>query len=210
MSHSQQWFEENFPDDENAKTQPAFIHEGKLYIKNDSLEGTTASVHELAHLILAGLRWNSDKNKRSFYYELMDKIDPEAHKAELGNIVDEYAKNRIGSDLKEEIFAKILEKYFTDNMLPANWRDGVELQSSTEYLLEALNDLLGVHINSTEDFFRAVKSDLSDVLQMFGSSLFEFDWSGDLSQESMISTQKVADLKDRLRKANLLEETECN
>lgn len=84
------------------------------------MEGTTASVHELAHLILAGLRWNSDENKRKFYYELMDKIDPEAHKAELGSIVDEYAKNRIGSDLKEEIFAKILEKYFTDNMLPAN------------------------------------------------------------------------------------------
>lgn len=209
-SHSQNWFDNNFPEDEMARTQPAFIHNGKLYIKNDSREGVVASVHELAHIILAGLRWSKDSEKKNFYYELMNKINPDDYRSSLGSIISEYEKTRTGSDLKEEIFAKLLEAYFSENMLPNNWKDGAVIQSSTDYLLGALNEVLGTNVNSTEDFFRAVKSDLGDVFRLFGSSLFEFDWAADLSKDALISTQKVADLKHKLANANLLEETECN
>ena len=210
ISHSQTWFDENFKDDELARTQPAFIHNGKLYIKNDSPNGVTASIHELAHFILAEFRWGNPERKK-FYYELMERINPDDFRDSLGDVLEEYQKTRVGVDLKEEIFAKILEKYFVDNMLPKDWKDGVIIQSSSEYILDALNEVFGTRINSEEDLFRAVKSDISDVLQLFSSILFEFNPTDDLFNSStIINTEKVADLKNKLRNANLLEETECN
>lgn len=208
--HSQNWFEQNFPNDESAKSNPAFIDNGKLYLKIDSRDNVPATVHELSHLILAGLRWNSNPEYRKFYYDLMDSIDPENFKNYLNDkVVEEYQKNRVGVDLKEEILAKALENYFINDVLPEGWRNGVELQSNSDKLLNVLNDLYGIRLNSTEEFFRAMKSNPSDVLRLFGSTLFDFNWIDDLSKDAIINTQRIADLKNRLTRNNLLQETEC-
>ena len=93
--------------------------------------------------------------------------------------------------------------------MPEGWRNGVELQSNSDKLLNVLNDLYGIRLNSTEEFFRAMKSNPSDVLRLFGSTLFDFNWIDDLSKDAIINTQRIADLKNRLTRNNLLQETEC-
>jgi hypothetical protein len=97
-----------FGDDEIANTSPALIDNGKVYIRRSNVIGAGSVAHEFAHVVLAGLRFNP--KYRDFYYTVLSKIDVDKAKQVFGEEIGEYQKFRVGIDLKEEIFAKYLEK----------------------------------------------------------------------------------------------------
>ncbi|GMO69248.1 MAG: hypothetical protein Nk1A_8200 [Endomicrobiia bacterium] len=91
----------------NGETEhPAFIHEGQIYINLDHPgihPGTI--VHELAHLILGSLKVTSPET----YQKAIDTID--LSQRDYDNYKVKY-KNRLQSDLKEEILADLFSSYF--------------------------------------------------------------------------------------------------
>lgn len=209
QSHTSTWFEENFPDDPLVAKASAFIDNGVLYIRSDSSNNIAATVHEIAHYLLAGMRFNSNKEIRDLYFDILSKIEPEEYKSLLGeDLITEYEAFRTPIDIKEEIFAKMVEMYFAKNVLP-KLQISEEIQTATTKFNEIFNEMFGSAINS-ELFFGAMKqiSTNSDIFAYFAQNIFALDWMED-TQQSIILSQKVADLRNKLKRVNRLEETDC-
>lgn len=207
--HTSSWFEEHFSDDPLVAKASAFIDNGVLYIRSDSSNNIAATVHEIAHYLLAGMRFNPDKNIRDLYFNIISKIEPEEYKHLLGEeLITEYESFRTPIDIKEEIFAKMVEMYFSKSVLP-KLQIAEDIRTATTKFSQIFNELFGSAINSKE-FFGAIKqiSTNADMFAYFAQNIFALDWMED-TQESIILSQKVADLRNRLRRANRLEETDC-
>ena len=209
QSHTSPWFEEHFANDPLVAKASAFIDNGILYIRSDSSNNVAATVHEIAHYLLAGMRFNENKEIRDLYFDILSKIDPEEYKSLLGEeLIQEYESFRTPIDTKEEIFAKMVEMYFSKNVLP-KLQIAKEIEVATSRFNEIFNEMFGAALNK-DQFFSAMKqiSTNSDVFAYFATNIFALDWIED-SQQSIILSQKVADLRNRLRRANRIEETDC-
>ena len=209
QSHTSPWFEEHFANDPLVAKASAFIDNGVLYIRSDSSNNVAATVHEIAHYLLAGMRFNENKEIRDLYFDILSKIDPEEYKSLLGEeLIQEYESFRTPIDTKEEIFAKMVEMYFSKNVLP-KLQIAKEIEVATSRFNEIFNEMFGSALNK-DQFFSAMKqiSTNSDVFAYFATNIFALDWIED-SQQSIILSQKVADLRNRLRRANRIEETDC-
>jgi hypothetical protein len=96
--------DERFKDGETH--HPAFIKDGKIFINvNHPAIHPGALVHELSHLILAGIKVSSP----NVYYKIAESIDLEDKKYD--NYKIKY-KNRSRSDIQQEILADLFGKYF--------------------------------------------------------------------------------------------------
>ena len=207
--HTSSWFEEHFPGDPLVAKASAFIDNGVLYIRSDSSNNIAATVHEIAHYLLAGMRFNPDQNIRNLYFNIISKIEPEEYKQFLGEeLITEYESFRTPIDIKEEIFAKMVEMYFSKSVLP-KLQIAEDIRTATTKFSQIFNEIFGSAINAKE-FFGAIQqiSTNADMFAYFAQNIFALDWMED-TQESIILSQKVADLRNRLRRANRLEETDC-
>ena len=153
--------------------------------------------------------WNYDIFRLFHDLYILSKIDPEEYKPLLGEeLIQEYESFRTPIDTKEEIFAKMVEMYFSKNVLP-KLQIAKEIEVATSRFNEIFNEMFGSALNK-DQFFSAMKqiSTNSDVFAYFATNIFALDWIED-SQQSIILSQKVADLRNRLRRANRIEETDC-
>lgn len=206
----QSWFNREFANDELAKTSPAFIHNGKIYIKQTDTVGANVIAHEFAHVILAGLRFGTEA-QRNFYYDVVGKIDVDIAKRVFGDEISEYEKFRVGIDLKEEIFAKYLENWM-DNKIASIGNIGQILQDNTNTIKDVINSVFGTDLQKVEDVLSFTRSSLVDAVDAVGSSLFQVDWSDVTRGDFLIDVQRIAAWKNFLanRSEKLKLEEDCN
>ena len=200
--HPQQWFEENFKDDPIALSAPAFIDNGVVYFKSEQSTTTESVAHELTHLILAAMRFNEGRHNsediRKTYYRLVGMVDIDQAKQDFpGSLINEYEQQKTGIDLKEEIFAKYLERWLS-NKLPTGWKGGIVLNSNSDKIIDVVNDVLGTNLNTIQDLLTFTNSKLDAAIEIFGSNLFDTDWAGQLNEQVIIDAQKVSSLKKSL------------
>lgn len=113
----------NFTD--NMKNAKAFIKDGVLYFNIDTASASDG-IHELAHIVLAAMKYSDDQMIRSIYYNLIAKMkDPSiVPKERFDMIVDKYAPNDriITSDILEEVLANELAYYLDGELLEESKR----------------------------------------------------------------------------------------
>ena len=176
--HSQEWFNQEFKDNPDLLTHPAFIKNGIIYV-NENKADVTDVLHEYTHLILAAIKINEKYN--SLYYKLMGEI---RNHPNYNRIAEPYKKiGLIGTDLDEEVLVKVLQKFFNNQI--AGWSEDNVLNSSQPTILAALNEVLGTNIDQSEDLFSIMNSKPNNIIKKFGSSLFNLTSSLDLTQEAL-------------------------
>ena len=206
--HPQVWYKENFKDDPIALSAPAFIDNGIVYFKSEQSTTTESVAHELTHLILAAMRFNEGRENseeiRKTYYNLVGMVDIDQAKQDFpGSLINEYEQQKTGIDLKEEIFAKYLERWLS-NKLPTGWRGGIVLNSNSDKIIDVVNDALGTNLTTIQDLLTFTNSKLDAAIEVFGSNLFDTDWAEQLNEQVIIDAQKVSSLKKFLENNGLL------
>ena len=207
---SQSWFDVNFDKDPLALESPAFIHDGKVYIKRQDKISGNSIAHEFAHVVLAALRFSSNDEYKQFYYNVIGNINISEAIKELeldGDTLEKYQRMRTGIDLKEEIFAKYLEKWMLNRISSSTI--GNFLMDSQDKIKDVINLVFGTDISKINDLLTFTNAPLSDAINAFGSSLFNTNWAGITSSDFLITAQKVASLKkfltERYEKQKLIE-----
>ena len=198
----QSWFNEHFADDELALTSPAFIHNGIVYIKQTSATTPQIIAHEFSHAILAALRFGNE-NQKQFYYETLSKINIVDAKKEFGDEIATYETFRTGIDLKEEIFAKYLEKWM-ENKIGTISNIGPAFMNNNGNIRDAINTVFGTDLQTIEDVLTFTNAKLTDAIDAVGSSLFQVDWSDIVRSDFLIDAQKIAAMKNFLAKSSEL------
>ena len=131
------------------------------------------------------------------------KIDINKASEEFGAEIAEYKKYRIGIDLKEEIFAKYLEKWLTGKISEMS-SIGAFLVDNGDKVKEALNLVFGTNIKNIQDLITFSNMTLEDALNAFGSSLFITDLYYNVSPDFLITAQRLSALKKFLFDAGKL------
>lgn len=189
-----QW-NDTFDDDEIAKYAPALIDNGKVYIRRSDAASSNSIAHEFAHVILAGLRFNPEY--QDFYYNVLGKIDVRTASEIFGDEIEEYQKSRVGVDLKEEIFAKYLEKWLSGKVDKIS-SIGAFLIDNADQVRTAINTIFGTNITTLKQLVTFSNMTLEDAIDAFGSSLFNVDFHATLSPEFLVKAQRIAALKEFL------------
>ena len=176
--HSQRWFDEHYQNDERARTNPAFIDNGVIYVNSD-LARITDILHEYSHLVLASLKYNPNTN--GIYYKLVGTVKEHPNYEILAKPYKELGL--IGTDLDEEVFVKILQSYF-DNRI-ATWSGNSILESEHSNILNAIAEVLDIDLAQSTDIIDVMSSSPKSVVRIFGSNLFNFNFDSDLSQQAI-------------------------
>ena len=190
----QSWFEERFSD-QLALEMPAFIDDGVIYIKQTEAVSPQSIAHEFAHLVLAALRFN--EKYKDFYYDVVGNIDIDEATKDFGEEIAVYKRLRTGIDLKEEIFAKYLEKWMS-NRISDSGTVAESLRNNTSTIQDVINEVFGTDIQNIEDLLSFTNATLQDAISAFGSSLFQLNWSDLVKQNYLIDAQKVSAMKNFL------------
>ena len=190
----QSWFEERFSD-QLALEMPAFIDDGVVYIKQTESTSPQSVAHEFAHVILAALRFN--EKYKDFYYSVIGNIDVNEAIKDFGEEIAIYKNLRTGIDLKEEIFAKYLEKWMS-NRIANSGTVAEALRSNSSVIGDAINEVFGTDIQKIDDLLSFTNATLQDAISAFGSSLFQLNWSDLVGQNYLINAQRVASMKNFL------------
>ena len=182
-----------------AKEQKAFIFDGIVFL-NSSKADVTDLVHEWAHIILAKMKWGTERD-RTAYYATISSV---AKHPKFNEIAERYkidGKSFLhGSDLQEEVFVNLMQMYlrgrvFNDDFIIAKFRK--LLNESSDSFINEVEKLVENHIDSA-DFV----SVLLDALDYGLNDPFKDDFV-------MQKHQDVANLKNKLVKENILK-WECN
>lgn len=207
--HTSEWFDERYKDDPLVAKASAFIDQGVLYIRSDSANDVAATVHEMSHYLLAWMRFNENEDIRNLYFDILSKIEPNDYKQILGDtLIAEYESFRTPLDIKEEILAKMVEMYFSKDMLP-KLQIEKDIMAISKNFNDVFNEMFGASVGR-DMFFSAIRqiSTNPEMFAFIARNIFAIDWMEN-SDVSILLSQKVSDLRHRLRRANRLEETEC-
>lgn len=182
-----------------AKEQKAFIFDGIVFL-NSSKADITDLIHEWAHIILAKMKWGTERD-RTAYYATISSV---AKHPKFNEIAERYKIDGKlflhGSDLQEEVFVNLMQMYlrgrvFNDDFIIAKFRK--LLNESSDSFINEVEKLVENHIDSA-DFV----SVLLDALDYGLNDPFKDDFV-------MQKHQDVANLKNKLVKENILK-WECN
>ena len=194
----------------NALNAKSFIYNGVVYINSDNTE-LDSPIHELFHIICAGLKFNRRKAVREMYYKLLNDIA--GIKGEAAKYYDELGKaysDKHGSDRKEEVLVRALSDKFK-NEFTSNWSklisdnvdemgnriDSLYSHQLKQAIIDTLNETLGTSISDDIKEDDLGNYTLNQALVLFKSKLFELD--GDwLTKTSITHNQTIATIKDRL------------
>ena len=205
--HTAQWFANNGYGEE----EKAFIYNGKIFINIDRASIGTV-LHEYTHLVLAAMKASNDERKRNLYYNLVGLARQHNDYKEIKSEYAEKIESRkiVGSDMDEEVFCKILERYF-DNKIYANSRewDGYRiLDSNTNLIIEAIGELFQSNIDNV-NLMDLTASEPWAIIKKFGSAIVNLDYDEDISQSALDWRLKTKSIKERLLKEGKVEYV-CN
>ena len=183
----------------NAK---AFIFNGRIYFNADKANAFTY-LHEVAHVILAEMKWSSNPQIRDTYYQLVSQVVN--HK--LFNSIAKLYPESYGSDLQEEVLVNIFEMYLNNEVLNGDemfemiqnlYNTGTtnQVESPTLFLNKMMEFLQG-KTNTYENI------DFTALVEQMASR--DGSWEPQGNEFLINETQKVSSLKNRLIKDKLLE-----
>lgn len=184
---------------EFAKEQKAFIFDGIVFL-NSSKADVTDLIHEWTHIILAKMKWGTERQRTEYY----NTISSVVNHPKFNEIAERYKIDGKlflhGSDLQEEVFVNLMQMYlqgrvFDNDNIVEQFRS--MLHESGDSFIDAIEELVNEHIDST-DFV----SVLLDALDYGINDPFKDDFV-------MQKHQNVANLKNKLVKENILK-WECN
>ena len=188
----------DFSDD--AKNAKAFIRNGILYF-NINTASAADGIHELAHIVLAAMKYSDDQMIRSTYYNLITKMkDPNVvPKERFDRIVEKYAPNDriITSDILEEVLANELAAYLNGETFEETPKV-VNIDTETSMLKAIANAFDFDQKLSITDI---EGKSLYEILQAVGKNIFNVE---SIDKDFVIKSQKVDALKDWLIKQERL------
>ena len=188
----------NAPD--NIKNAKAFIQNGKVWININSATAADA-LHELAHLVLASMKFSDDSMIRQTYYNLvstmMDRsIVPEER---FNNIVKQYIQEDglVTSDILEEVLANEFAFYLSGELLG----ETPKLISTTveTNMLKAIAEIL--ELKEAPLLTDIQGKSLTAIMQALGKNILN---ARSIDSRFTLRTQKVAKTEDLLYKQERL------
>lgn len=189
--------------DEFSKQQKAFIAGGKIFVNSWKMD-VSDPIHEYAHLVLAGLKWNSNEGARDYYYGLISSVvnHPMYNEiAERYKINGEYFLH--GSDLQEEVFVNLFQMYLqnhvfnNDNILDKliNATD-IPFGTDSEVMILFVQALGGIIEGLEEPDFVDFIDEMISYAQSPGESEFAYKTSQRVAEmKHSLINDKVLDLK---------------
>lgn len=168
-----------------------FIKDGVIYLNTSAFkaqgatEALSVGLHEVAHLILAGIKAQDLKSEtRQKFYQMFLRI---LNDKDLMQKYEAIYPNRFGSDLAEEILCNEMETLLTNR-----------ISKNDQYQLQLIEDK--ILFNGIKELFSEAK-DLSDIMgaslqtivENFTKDLFIF--SDDISSQYIKGSQQLAAIK---------------
>ena len=168
-----------------------FIKDGVIYLnastfkKQGATEALSVGLHEIAHLILAGIKaQNPESVTRQKFYQMFLRV---LNDKDLMQKYETIYPNRVGSDLAEEILCNEMETLLTDRISKDN-----------QYQLQLVEDK--ILFSGIKELFSGVE-DLSDVMGVSLQTIVEnftkdlFVLSDDISSQYIKESQQLAAIK---------------
>ena len=168
-----------------------FIKDGVVYLntstfeKQGATEALSVGLHEIAHLILAGIKAQKPESvTRQKFYQMFLRV---LNDKDLMKKWEAVYPNRVGSDLAEEILCNEMETLLTDR-----------ISKDDKYQLQLVEDK--ILFSGIKELFSGVE-DLSDVMGVSLQTIVEnftkdlFVLSDDISSQYIKGSQQLAAIK---------------
>lgn len=168
-----------------------FIKDGVIYLntstfeKQGATEALSVGLHEIAHLILAGIKAQKPESvTRQKFYQMFLRV---LNDKDLMKKWEAMYPNRVGSDLAEEILCNEMETLLTDR-----------ISKDDQYQLQLVEDK--ILFSGIKELFSGVE-DLSDVMGVSLQTIVEnftkdlFVLSDDISSQYIKGSQQLAAIK---------------
>ena len=168
-----------------------FIKDGVIYLntstfeKQGATEALSVGLHEIAHLILAGIKAQKPESvTRQKFYQMFLRV---LNDKDLMKKWEAVYPNRVGSDLAEEILCNEMETLLTDR-----------ISKDDQYQLQLVEDK--ILFSGKKELFSGVE-DLSDVMGVSLQTIVEnftkdlFVLSDDISSQYIKGSQQLAAIK---------------
>lgn len=178
----------------NVRNAKAFIENGVVNININSASGSDA-IHELAHLVLATMKFSDNQIVRNTYYNLLTTIKELTPTEEFNLIANAYVgeDGLITSDIIEEVLAHQFAKYLNGEVF--DYTDKFITVDTELQILNAIKDILQLQKVPTLDKIQG--KTLTEVMQSLGKAMFDVK---SIDSEFMLRTQRVASMEDKLYK----------
>ena len=168
-----------------------FIKDGVIYLNTSAFkaqgatEALSVGLHEVAHLILAGIKAQDLKSEtRQKFYQMFLRI---LNDKDLMQKWETIYPNRFGSDLAEEILCNEMETLLTNRI---SKDDQYQLQLVEDKILfSGIKELF----SGAEDLSDVMGASLQTIVENFTKDLFVF--SDDISSQYIKSSQQLAAIK---------------
>ena len=168
-----------------------FIKDGVVYLNTSTFkeqgatEALSVGLHEIAHLILAGIKaQNPESVTRQKFYQMFLRV---LNDKDLMQKWEAMYPNRIGSDLAEEILCNEMETLLTDRI---SKDDKYQLQLVEDKILfSGIKELF----SGVEDLSDVMGVSLQTIVENFTKDLFVF--SDDISSQYIKGSQQLAAIK---------------
>ena len=181
----------------NAK---AFIQDGKVFININSATAADA-LHELAHLVLASMKFSDDAMIRQTYYNLVSTMSDRSVISEerFNAIANAYLEEDgvVTSDILEEVLANELAFYLNGEMLGETPKLVTTIVETN--ILKALGEVL--ELDKAPLLSDVQGKTLTEVMQALGRNILNIN---SIDKDAIIRTQKVSTLEDMARKKKTL------
>lgn len=168
-----------------------FIKDGVVYLNTSTFkeqgatEALSVGLHEIAHLILAGIKAQKPESAtRQKFYQMFLRV---LNDKDLMQKWETVYPNRVGSDLAEEILCNEMETLLTDR-----------ISKDDKYQLQLVEDK--ILFSGIKELFSGVE-DLSDVMGVSLQTIVEnftkdlFVLSDDISSQYIKGSQQLAAIK---------------
>ena len=187
-----------FPED--ARNAKAFIRDGNVYVNINSASASD-SIHELAHLVLAAMKFSDDQMIRSTYYNLIAKMkDPNiVSEAVFNTITRKYVGEDgiITSDVLEEVLANEFAYYLSGELLKDT--NKIITVNTETALLNAIGNVL--ELDKAPSLADIQSKSITDIVKALGKSIIN---TNAIDKEFVLRTQRVAKMEDLVRKNKTL------
>ena len=168
-----------------------FIKDGVVYLNTSTFkeqgatEALSVGLHEIAHLILAGIKAQKPESAtRQKFYQMFLRV---LNDKDLMKKWETVYPNRVGSDLAEEILCNEMETLLTDRI---SKDDKYQLQLVEDKILfSGIKELF----SGVEDLSDVMGVSLQTIVENFTKDLFVF--SDDISSQYIKGSQQLAAIK---------------
>ena len=171
----------------------AFIHKGKIWVLGDKLTNDTV-LHEILHVVFARMKFNTDDNVRTKYYNMLDeatkiiKQNPNLYRKLKAKYDIDYA-----SDFKEELLVYLLTENFRTK-LKQKFGGYQFTDNLNKFVVDLLNNILESDIPQDVDVAKLGNTTLRDIALMFNSRIMRYD-ENPLTTVNISLDQKVKTFK---------------